>query len=414
MISNNIVTAKTFDSDSQMCSAAPGNAPNTRPASVHESANRVLPESPFASAFIGGFECSAQQLLDGRKLDLLASTGHDRFAEADYRSLARHGILCARDGLRWQLIEQVPGCYDWSSALPMLRAARNAGMQVIWDLCHYGWPDRIDIWSTEFVGRFAAFAAAAARLVKAESDFPPFFCPVNEMSFWAWAGGETGGFAPFFHGRGGDLKRQLVRASMAAVAAIRSVAPEARFIHAEPGIHVAPATSLFEDIEAAELHRQSQFEALDMLSGRQEAWLGGKPELIDIVGVNYYPHNQWFHPVGGIIPLGHHAYRPFRALLAETYARYAKPLIVAETGAEGTCKGSWLHYICGEVLAARRQGVPVLAICLYPVVDYPGWVDDRHCSTGLLSMADGDGRRIVDPEFLVEFMAQQARLASDW
>ncbi len=372
-------------------------------------ARRLPLQSPFASEFIGGFECSAQQLLDGRTLDLVASTGHDRFAEADYRLLAQHNILCARDGLRWRLIERVPGCYDWSSALPMLRAARNAGMQVIWDLCHYGWPERIDIWSDAFVERFAAFAAAAAKLVSAESDFPPFFCPINEMSFWAWAGAETGGFAPFVCKLGDDFKRQLVRACMAAVRAIRSVAPDARFIHAEPGIHVAPFSSRFEDIQAAEHHHQSQFEALDMLSGRRDTELGGKPEFIDIVGVNYYPHNQWFHPVGGVIPLGHYAYRPLRSLLAETYRRYAKPLIIAETGAEGTCKGSWLHYVCGEVRAARRQGVPVLAICLYPVLDYPGWVDDRHCSTGLFSMADSNGQRTVEPEFYEEFLAQQAR-----
>jgi beta-glucosidase/6-phospho-beta-glucosidase/beta-galactosidase len=369
------------------------------------------PSAPFASTFIGGFECSAQQLLDGRRLDLLAGTRHDDLAEADYRALAEHGVSCARDGFRWHLIEQAPGRYDWSSALPMLRAARRAGTQVIWDLCHYGWPDHIDIWSDDFVERFAAFAAAAARLVGSESDFPPFFCPVNEISFWSWAGGETGGFAPFVCGMGSDLKRQLVRAAMAAVAAIRSVSPRARFIHAEPGIHVAPSGSEADDTEAAEAYRQSQFEALDLMSGRQEPELGGRPDYVDIVGINYYPHNQWYHN-GNTIPLGHHAYRPLRALLAEAWRRYRKPLIISETGAEGTCKGSWLHYVCGEVRAARAQGVPVLAICLYPILDYPGWTNDRHCSTGLLSMADGTGRRSTDVEFLAEFLAQQARFAS--
>ncbi len=404
---SNMHSVRVFDGNPDLPSAVTTSGPEAGLGSVNGSTDRALPGDPFASTFIGGFECS-QQLLDGRKLDLLASTAHDRFAEADYRSLMRHGILCARDGLRWQLIEHVPGCYDWSSALPMLRAAKNAGMQVIWDLCHYGWPERIDIWSDAFVERFAAFAAVAARLVRAESDSPPFFCPINEMSFWAWAGGQTGGFAPFVHARGADLKRQLVRASMAAVTAIRSVAPDARFIHAEPGIHVAPSGCLPEDIQTAEAYRLAQFEALDMLSGRQEPELGGKPDVIDIVGINYYPHNQWYHG-GGLIPLGHHAYRPLRALLAETYERYAKPLIIAETGAEGTCKGSWLHYVCGEVRAARQQGVPVLAVCLYPVIDYPGWVDDRHCHTGLLSMADGNGERTAEPEFLEEFLAQQAR-----
>src|SRR3712207_8963919 len=39
--------------------------------------------------------------------------------------------------------ETAPGRYDWSSFLPMLRAARDRGIQVIWDLCHYGWPENI-------------------------------------------------------------------------------------------------------------------------------------------------------------------------------------------------------------------------------------------------------------------------------
>ena len=66
--------------------------------------------------------------------------------------LAEHGIRTVRDGLRWHLIETAPGRYDWSSFLPMLRAARDTGTQVIWDLAHYGWPDDLDIWSPAFVG----------------------------------------------------------------------------------------------------------------------------------------------------------------------------------------------------------------------------------------------------------------------
>ena len=37
--------------------------------------------------------------------------------------------------------------------------------------------------------------------------------------------------------------------------------------------------------------------------------------------------------------------------------------------------------------------MPVEGICLYPVVDYPGWVDERHCATGLLGHPDAEGKR---------------------
>jgi hypothetical protein len=74
---------------------------------------------------MGGFECSNHRRSDGRRLDLLAATGHDRWAAHDYAVLHRHGLHSVRDGLRWHLIEQAPGQYDWSTFLPMLQAAQH-------------------------------------------------------------------------------------------------------------------------------------------------------------------------------------------------------------------------------------------------------------------------------------------------
>ncbi len=361
---------------------------------------------PFSlpGPFLAGFECASQRRFDGRRLDLVASTGHDRWARADYRALEEHGFGAARDGLRWHLIESMPGAYDWSSFLPMLRAAQASGVRVIWDLCHYGWPDGLDIWSDAFIARFARFAYEAARIVEAETGEPPFFCTVNEISYWAWAGGEAGRMGPLGAGRGPALKRQLVRASIAATEAVRCAAPRARFLHAEPSIHVTAGRP--EDEEGAAAYRAVQYEALDMVSGRLAPELGGHPACLDVVGVNFYPDNQWYHG-GGTIPLGHHAYRPFRELLAEVHARYRRPLLVAETGAEGTARAAWLFYVCAEVRAARASGVPVEGICLYPILDYPGWDDERLCQVGLLSAPDENGRRACCAEFAAEIVRQR-------
>ena len=217
---------------------------------------------------------------------------------------------------------------------------RAGDLRVIWDLCHYGWPDDIDIWSEAFVARFAAFAAAAARVVAAETEGAPAFCTVNEMSYWAWAGGDVGRIGPLALGQGPVLKRQLVRASIAATRAIRAAVPQARFLHAEPLIHVAAGRA--EDADAAGAYHLAQYEALDMVSGDLCPDLDGGPDCLDVVGVNFYPDNQWVHG-GRTIPLGHHAYRPLRSLLAEVHARYRRPLLVAETGAEGSARAAWLH-----------------------------------------------------------------------
>ena len=81
----------------------------------------------FASFFIGGFECSTHRLRNGRRLDLIASTQHDRFATEDYRLLQKHDIRTVREGLRWHLIEEVPNEFDFSSVEPIVRAAVETG-----------------------------------------------------------------------------------------------------------------------------------------------------------------------------------------------------------------------------------------------------------------------------------------------
>ena len=366
----------------------------------------------FRSALMAGFEGSSQRRADGRQLDLIAATRHDEQALGDYRLVAECGLATVRDALRWHLIEAEPGRYDWSSWLPMLRAAREAGVQVIWDLCHYGIPHDLAIWSSEFPERFAAFCAAAAWLARAEGDGEaPFYCPVNEISFWAWSGGDHAGMHPCAQGRGEELKRQLARAAVAGIDAVRSVAPGARFIQCEPLIHVAPNPALPETVAGAAEHREAQFAAFDMVAGRRDPELGGSEAHLDIVGVNYYPENQFVRG-GGTIPLGHSLYRPLRRLLGEVYARYGRPVLLTETGAEGGNAAGWLRYVAGEVRAARRAGVPVEGICLYPVMDYPGWLNERHCRCGLIQ-SGGDWReRSLDLDLLDQIAEEQGLLAA--
>src|SRR5829696_8281857 len=317
-----------------------------------------LPHSSiFQSFFIGGFECASHRRRDGRRLDLIAATRHDSNAAADYEMLARHGIRTVRDGVRWHLIETSPGQYNWSSFLPMLRAARDTDTQVIWDICHWGWPDDLDIWSPAFIHRFARFARAVARIVREETDAVPFYVPVNEISFWSWAGGSLGFISPLAEGRGNKLKAVLAQAAIAAIEAVRAVEPRARIVSAEPAIHVIPRSTDWQDVHAARHYTLAQFEALDLLSGRLRPELGGRPDYVDIVGVNYYLHNQW---VDGDLPvsLNHPRYRPFSDLLADVHRRYGRPLFIAETGIEGDLRPAWLRIIGWEIAAARQASVP--------------------------------------------------------
>jgi len=344
------------------------------------------------SFWIGGFECSCHRHRDGRRLDLIAATGHDRLAIEDYARLRRAGIGRARDGVRWHLVERSPGQYDFSSLLPLVSAARDAGVEVIWDLCHYGWPEDVDLFRPQFVDRFAAYARAVARCLIEETDAPLWLVPVNEISFWSWAGGETAHVDPYGRRRGFELKTQLVRACLAAVDEIWSVAPDARILHPDPAIHILPKSDKPGARAKAEGYRQAQFQAWDMIAGKLWPQLGGEERFLDVVGIDYYPYNQWIYR-GPAIPVDSPLYRPFREILAEIYARYGRPILIAETGAQEDARAPWLTYVGEEVRAALRQGIPIQGICLYPILDYPGWKDDRHCATGLWSFPDAHGER---------------------
>jgi hypothetical protein len=47
-------------------------------------------EGLFNSYFPGGFECSTDRWRDGRRLELIAATGHDRAVVLDYRTMLDH------------------------------------------------------------------------------------------------------------------------------------------------------------------------------------------------------------------------------------------------------------------------------------------------------------------------------------
>ena len=376
--------------------------------------NHVITSSLFKSFFQGGFECASHLRRDRLRIDVLTLTRHDRRCAEDYSLLAEAGVRTVRDGLRWHLIETMPGVYEWSSFLPMLRAAYLTGTQVIWDLCHWGVPHGIDIFTEDFPRRFAAFAGEAARIVRDERVLmgvrgPSIYCAINEISFWAWVGGDVEHFHPYGDGRGPELKRQLVRASIEAIRAVRIADPTARFIQAEPIINISADRNKREDREDALRHTESQFEAWDMLAGFREPELGGYADALDLIGVNYYWDNQWIHD-GERTPPGHVQHRPLHEMLSELWVRYGRPIVITETGTEKSAEFGWLGYVMSEVRQAMRLGVPILGVCLYPVMDYPGWDDERHCSCGLIQVAEDWEERHLRKDICEELLVQQQLL----
>lgn len=375
-------------------------------------------EALIPGFFMAGFECSTHRLASGRRLDIIHSTKHDTFVRNDYQRLVDFGVQTIRDGVRWHLIETSPGVYDFASVRPMIEAAEAAGLRVIWDLCHYGWPDDIKIYQAAFVDRFAAFTKAFVALHSDLTGRAPWIAPVNEISFFAWAGGQIAMFNPMSRGRGDELKAQLVRATIASVEAAWEVHRDTRILHTDPLIHVVGDETSKRAQNRAAAYREAQFQAFDMISGRWKPELGGQARYLDIIGLNYYPANQWkvFKKSPGRKNPPHLSradvdYRPLRDLLGEIARRYERPIILAETGTEGEGRAEWFHYVCDEVAAAIAEGTNIEGICWYPILNHPGWTNHRHCHNGLWDYADKKGHREIFLPLAEEWKRQRSRFS---
>jgi beta-glucosidase/6-phospho-beta-glucosidase/beta-galactosidase len=367
---------------------------------------QLSPPDLFRSFWIGGFECATHRNHLGQRLDMIAGVQHDIQAESDYQLLGSVGIRTVRDGFRWHLIERERGRYDWSSFIPMLEAANRQKTQVIWDLCHYGWPGDLDLLSAEFPDRFARFAEQAARVVRSQSEEVPFYAPVNEISFFAWAAARNLMF-PYAEGKDLEIKRQLVRAAVQAIAAVLGVDARARFIFPEPIIHVLPQPGKPETAGAARKYSESQYEAWDMIAGYQSPELGGKPEYLDIIGANFYGTNQWT-VLDGVRLLWYRqppepGWRPLHTMLRDVWARYRRPLFIAETSDVGVGRAPWIRTIGLEVKKAIESGIPIQGICLYPVIDRYDWGNPDHWhNSGLWDFDVSDSgvlRRVLNQDY---------------
>lgn len=355
----------------------------------------------------------------GVRLDMLAATQHDHFVQDDYARLASVNISTVRDTIRWHLVEPSPGVFDFSSVQPYAAAAHAQRVQVVWDLLHYGVP-HVDTMAPDFAVRFASYAGAVARFLASRTIGTPFYTPINEISFYAWAAAEVGWFHPYLIGRGPEMKRQLVRAWIAAVDAIRAVSPDARFVSVEPLIHIVPPRGRLDWEGQAEAAREAQFEAWDMLVGQRDPYLGGASRYLDVIGVNFYHDNEWEEP-GNVRLLWHVLPRdprwvPFHALVQDAYRRYRRPMVVGETSHVGEGRSEWIREMTEEVVLALHAGVPIEGICLYPILDRFEWEDSTHWhNSGLWDLAreaDGTLRRVLNEPYAAALGRSQLRLAT--
>lgn len=334
--------------------------------------NRYPMNNPFKTFFMGGFECADHIDRSGNRINLLKVTQHDVRVDADYLLLSNIGIKVVREGICWSEVEKKEGEYDFSEVLNRMKTAEKYGIQQIWDLIHFGYPDGIYPTHPKFCDRFERLCYAFAEFYKTNSISTLYVVPINEISFLSWHSGEARGTVPFAINSGWDIKYHLCKAAIIGIKALRNAIPHCRIILVEPliNIHSDGLTKTSHLFEVNEY----QFQAMDIIAGRMCPELGGNELFLDILGFNYYWTCQWTinsetlpWPETDLIRI------PVNILLRKAYQRYNKPLFLSETGHFGSGRVPWIEEITNECLIAISNDIPVWGLCIYPVTDRPNW-----------------------------------------
>jgi hypothetical protein len=219
-------------------------------------------------------------------------------------------------------------------------------------------------------------------------------------------GGEWGWAAPF--GKSADFRREftlaLARADIAAVKAIRADFPDARMVHIDPLIWVVPPRDRPDLADAA--HREcydDAYLAWDVISGLKHPEYGGSGEVIDIIGLNNYSFGQMeLRQPGPHCPLepGDDRIRPLCDLIEESWKKYRRPCIVAETSGLHGGRPDWLNDVVQESLAAVNRGVDLHGICLFPAVDMTDWHTGEWLHMGIADVEPLPGGALMRRPFV--------------
>lgn len=338
----------------------------------------------FKSFVMAGFECTYALATNHKRLDLLSATQHDKRVLEDYQLLSTAGIHTVREGFSWHQIDKGNTEYDFDRYIPMLEAAQQEAIQQIWDLNHFDYPSDVDPLTDIFIERFAAYGQAVVKLLRQYFHDTLYIVPINEISFFAWIGADKGWWAPYLKGRanGFRLKCQLVKASIAVMKSIWDIDSNVRFIQVDPFMRRLAKSPVGRSAKkhVDEFNEVVRFEAWDMLCGKKHPELGGQPKYLDIIGVNYYIHNQeWVispkgqgkRPIHQLMDWESEDRVSFAQMLNDIFKRYNRPLLITETGSYGEHRDRWWKRVLEQIDEAIGMGLPISGVCAYPILDRP-------------------------------------------
>lgn len=345
----------------------------------------ISPLPPVGRTFVGGFEST---YLPAFGVDGVEVASHDVHWADDVDAVMAAGIRHLRYPLRWHRIEPEPGRFDWSHTDMVLGRLHDAGAVVIADLVHHTcYPDwlRDGFRGPDFGSAYLRFAEAVAL----RYPWLPAYTLLNEPFTTLFFTGQQALWPPYDRGIPGfvRLARSVMPALSAAARCWRELLPAAHHVWVDTAEH---HSGIGRGVAAAELANDRRHLVLDLATGHRldpdrpavrdlleaggESLLQLEPMAVDVLGLDYYCHSEWFYDdhiarAPSVRPIGF-------AAIAEHYGkRYGLPMMLTETNLRGlpTDRVTWLRYTLEQYELAISRGVPLHGYCWFPQVDSFDW-----------------------------------------
>jgi beta-glucosidase/6-phospho-beta-glucosidase/beta-galactosidase len=337
-------------------------------------------------------------------VDVAETTGHIARWRADLELLLACGVTRVRYPVRWHRVEQERGVLDWAHTDEVFAWMDDHGMRPIPDLLHHtsyprwlrrGFADR------RFGPSYLRYAEAFAHRYPWVEEYT--LC--NEPFTTLLLCGDAGIWPPHLHGVRGflTLAANVLPALTEASRAYRDLLPGARHFWVDTAERASAATPAAQAV--ADRANDRRFFVLDLFLGRDldpsrpfvaEALAAGgrrlldlRPGHVDVLGLDYYAHNQWRYLDGtgrGVQESPDPG--ALSDLIVEYWNRYGLPCAIGETNIRGFApdRATWLRYTLEQCERAEARGVPLDGYCWFPFVDSCDW-------DSLLRRSDGH----IDP-----------------
>jgi dTDP-4-dehydrorhamnose reductase len=375
----------------------------------------------------GGIECTVNRVGD-QYFDQVVKSGHDeRLGDLD--RFAGLGITAIRYPILWERIARASSpdaAFTWVDE--RLGRLRELGIRPIAGLLHHGsGPPDTDLSDPSFAERFADYALTVAR------RYPWIFewTPINEPLTTARFSGLYGHWYPHAQSDAAFVRMTLnqARGIALAMAAIRSVIPQARLLHTDDAGTVFATEPL---VMQAEFENHRRDLALDLLFGRVDSghplfnylldhsvteselkWFRENPCPPDTIGANYYvtsdrllDHRTELYPPETHGGNGRQRYADtaavratpplssgFAEILLRYWERYERPVALTEVHMACTREEQlrWIAEAWSGMKAASMNGVPVRAMCVWSLLGAYDWnrlvtADAGHYESGVFDV----------------------------